>query len=312
MGQNDHSRRDFLRTVAGTAAVGVAGGLKSLETFAGTMGRSGMATRPLGRTGHNVRIFSLGGQATLETEGKTDEAMAIINRALDLGVNYIDTAERYGRGVSETYIGQVMKDRRDEVFLATKTRDRSYDLSMRNLEESLKRLQTDHLDLWQLHNVRTQKDLDQIFASEARDEKVVRFLGITGHRDPFVLKKGIEQYPFDSILMALNAADRHQASFIENLLPTAVEKKMSIVGMKIPARGKIFRKGGITRMKQAMDYVLTLPVSTVIVGISRVEELEENIRIAEAFKPLSDDGMKELEQLTAPYYADASFFKTEW
>jgi predicted aldo/keto reductase-like oxidoreductase len=141
---------------------------------------------------------------------------------------------------------------------------------------------------------------------------VVRFLGITGHRDPFVLKKGIEQYPFDSILMALNAADRHQASFIENLLPTAVAKRMSIVGMKIPARGKIFRKGGITRMKQAMDYVLTLPVSTVIVGISRVEELEENIRIAEAFKPLSDDGMKELEQLTAPYYADASFFKTEW
>ena len=246
--------------------------------------------------------------------------MAIINRALDLGVNYIDTAERYGRGVSETYIGQVMKDRRDEVFLATKTRDRSYDVSMRNLEQSLKRLQTDHLDLWQLHNVRTQKDLDQIFASDgaikalekARDEKVVRFLGITGHRDPLVLKKGIEQYPFDSILMALNAADRHQTSFIENLLPTAVEKNMSVVGMKIPARGKIFRKGGITRMKQAMDYVLTLPVSTVIVGISNLEELEENIRIAEAFEPLSDQEMNELEELTAPYHADASFFKTQW
>ena len=320
MGEHNHSRRDFLRTVAGTAAVGVAGGLKPLQTLATTLGTEGMATRPLGRTGHQVRVFSLGGQATLETPGKTDEALAIINRALDLGVNYVDTAERYGKGVSETYIGQVMKDRRDEVFLATKTRDRSYDLSMRNLEQSLERLQTDNLDLWQLHNVRTQEDLDQIFASDgaikalekARDEKVVRFLGITGHRDPFILKKGIEQYPFDSILMALNAADRHQASFIENLLPTAVQKKMSIVGMKIPARGKIFRKGGITTMKQAMGYVLTLPVSTVIVGISTLEELEENVRIAEAFKPLSDNEMKQLEELTAPYHTDASFFKTSW
>jgi len=270
--------------------------------------------------GHQVKIFSLGGQATLEEDGRDEEALAIVNRAIDLGVNYIDTARVYGGGVSETYIGKVMKDRRKEVFLASKTRERSYDGSMRSLEESLKALQTDHLDLWQLHNVRTQEDLDEIFAKDgaikalekARDEKTVRFLGITGHRDPYVLRKGIEQYPFDSILMALNAADKHKNSFIDHLLPVAVEKKMSIIGMKVPARGKIFQEGGITTMKQAMDYVLTLPVSSIIVGISTLKELEENIQIARDFKPLSESEMKKLEDLTRPYFVDASFFKESW
>ncbi|MBI3110791.1 MAG: aldo/keto reductase [Ignavibacteriales bacterium] len=279
-----------------------------------------MSTRPLGKTGHQVCLFSLGGQSTLETPDKDDQALAIINRAIDLGVNYIDTAAAYGRGVSETYIGQVMKTRRKEVFLATKTNDRSYDGSMRLLERSLKQLQTDHLDLWQNHNVRTQNDLDRIFAKEgaikamekARDEKIVRFLGITGHRDPFILKKGIEQYPFDSILMALNAADKHNASFIDNLLPVAVEKKMSIVGMKIPARGRIFREGGLSTMEQAMRYVLTLPVSTVIVGITTLAELEENVRIAQNFKPCTPEEMKNMEELTKPYYSDASWFKESW
>jgi uncharacterized protein len=317
-----YSRRDFVRTViGGAAAAGLAGNIRPLEAIAGeTAALSPMPERALGKTGYPVRIFSLGGQATLEEPGRTDEAVAIINRAIDLGVNYIDTARVYGKGVSETYVGQVMKSRRKEVFLASKTRDRSYDGSMRSLDESLKALQTDHLDLWQLHNVRTQEDLDQLFAKDgaikamekARDEKTVRFLGITGHRDPLILTKGIEQYPFDSILMALNAADRHKASFIEQLLPTAVEKNMAIVGMKIPARGKIFHEGGITTMKDAMSYVLTLPVSTIIVGVSTLKELEENVVIAKNFTPLPEMEMKRLEELTKPYYTEASFFKEHW
>jgi aryl-alcohol dehydrogenase-like predicted oxidoreductase len=317
------SRRRFVRTIVGSAAAAtlIGHGTGSIEAFAKTIGdESDMPLRPLGKTGYKAKIFSLGGQATLEEPDRDDEANAIINRAIDLGVNYIDTSRVYGRGVSETYIGRVMKTRRKEVFLASKTRDRSYDGSMRSLDESLKALQTDHLDLWQLHNIRTQEDLDQIFAKDgaikalekARDEKKVRFVGITGHKDPFILRKGIEQYPFDSILMALNAADKHRSSFIDNLLPVAVEKKMSIIGMKVPARGKIFREGGITTMKQAMSYVLTLPVSSIIVGISNVKELEENIRIAREFRPLTDAQMKELEELTKPYFADASFFKESW
>jgi hypothetical protein len=316
------SRRDFVRRVVGGAAMaGIANALTPLETLSQTVAQKAtMPTRPLGKTGHHVCLFSLGGQATLEEPGRTDDALAIINRAIDLGVNYIDTAAAYGRGISQTYVGKVMKTRRKEVYLATKTHDRSYDGSMRLLEESLKLLQTDHLDTWQLHNVRTQDDLDKIFANDgaikalekARDQKMTRFIGITGHRDPFVLRKAIEQYPFDSILMALNAADKHRASFIENLLPVAVEKKMAIIGMKVPARGRIFRDDGIATMEQAMRYVLTLPVSTVIIGISTVKQVEENVEIAKAFKPYSPEEMATLENLTKPYYADASWFKDSW
>jgi predicted aldo/keto reductase-like oxidoreductase len=320
--QTDLSRRTFVRTVVGGAAVaGIASALRPFEALIGAPNDTGaMATRPLGKTGYNVKLLSLGGQATLERSGTEDESLEIINRALDLGVNYIDTAASYGRGVSQKYIGKVMKTRRKEVFLATKTHRRSYDDSMRLLDESLASLQTDHLDLWQLHNVRTQDDLDKIFAKDgaikalekAKSEGTVRFIGITGHYDPFVLKKAIEDYPFDTILMALNAADRHSKSFIDHLLPTAVDKKLGIIGMKIPARGRIFREGGLTAMEPAMRYVLTLPVSTVIIGISTVKELEEDIRIAREFTPMTKQEMTQTEELTKEYYADASWFKSSW
>ena len=276
-----------------------------------------MGTRPLGRTGHDVPLFSLRGQATLEQDGRTDEALAIINRAIDLGVNYMDTAARYGSGVSERCIGAVMATPRKEVFLAAKTHDRTYDGLMRLLEQSLTQLRTGHLDAWQLHNVRTAEDLQQIFASDgaikalekARDEKMVRFLGITGHHDPHVLKAAIQRYDFDTILMALNAADRHHLSFIDHLLPVAVEKRMGIIGMKVVARGRIFHEGGLTSMEQAMRYVLTLPVSTVVVGISRLAELEENVQIARDFRPYTAQEMAQLEELTKGYEDDASWFK---
>ncbi len=315
------SRRHFMGTVLGAAAAaGIVNKLKPLEALAGQVSGHAMPTRPLGRTGHLVAIFSLGGQATLEQSGTAEESEGIINRALDLGVNYIDTAAAYGRGQSERYIGAVMKTRRKEVFLASKTHNRSYDGSMRLLEQSLKNLQTDHLDLWQLHNVRTQDDLDRIFADDgaikalekARSEGTVRFLGITGHYDPFVLRKAIQQYPFDTILMALNAADRHNKSFADNLLPTAVEKNLGIIGMKVPARGRIFRDGGITSMEPAMRYVLTLPVSTIIVGISTLKELEENIGYARAFRPMTEQEMKKTEELTKPYFANATWFQASW
>lgn len=312
---HSRSRRRFVKTVLGGVA---ASGITSLFGPGAAFGVPVEAkTRPLGRTGHDVRLFSLGGQATLEQDGRTDEALSIINRALDLGVNYIDTAAAYGSGISERYIGRVMASRRKEVFLASKTHDRTFDGSMRLLEKSLIQLNTDHLDAWQLHNVRTEEDLQKIFADDgaikalerARDEKMVRFLGITGHHDPFVLRTAIQRYDFDTILMALNAADRHRSSFIENLLPVAVEKQMGIIGMKVVARGKIFREDGLTSMEQAMRYVLTLPVSTVIVGISNVQELEENVRIARDFVPYDDADMKKLEDLTKPYHTDADWFK---
>jgi len=327
-----NSRREFLQKLL--AATAVAGIYPYLDTITGNIVLSGykgkMPVRPLGKTGHMVCIYSLGGQATIETPGKEDLSVQIINRAIDLGINYIDTAAGYGRstptipksearGHSERNIGQVMKTRRNEVFLASKTDDRTYDGSMRLLEKSLKNLQTDHLDLWQVHNLTKAQiaDVDKYFAADgvikamekARNEKMVRFFGITGHESPTILKMMAERYPFDNVLVALNAADKHYDPFIENFLPVAVEKKMGIVGMKIPARDRIFANGGIITMKEAMEYVMTLPVSTVIVGLDDIAQLEENIRIAENFKPLTADQMLAIESKTKPYYKDLQFFK---
>lgn len=313
------SRRSFVRSVLGSAAMAsLVNRIKPLEAVAQALDPgSPLPKRPLGRTGFNVCLFSIGGQATLEDERKHDQAIAIINKAIDLGVNYIDTASAYGGGCSEQFIGEVMHARRNEVFLASKTHDRTYDGSMRLLETSLKRLQTDHLDLWQLHNIQTDVDVEFILSREgavkaiesARKQGMVRFAGITGHKDPFVLRRAIEQYPFDTILMALNAADRHNASFIDHLLPVAVEKHMGIMAMKVPSRGRLFRDTGVRTMQQAMSYVLTLPVSTAVIGISTLGELEENIRIAREFKPCTQQEMAALEHLTQPYFADALWYR---
>jgi predicted aldo/keto reductase-like oxidoreductase len=276
-----------------------------------------MPTRPLGQTGHNVGLFSLGGQATLETSGMQTEAEAIINRAIDLGVNYIDTAASYGGGISQTYIGGVMATRRNEVFLATKTHNRTRDGSLTLLEDSLERLQTNHLDLWQIHNIKTLEQLDQVFGpggaiealEQAKSEGTVSFLGITGHYDPEVLIRGIQRYPFDTILMALNAADPYDSPFADRLLPLAVEKQMGVIGMKIPGRGRLFRPDGITSMSDAMRYSLSHPVSTVIIGCDNVAQVEENVSIAAGFTPLVPHEMERLENLVAHYHRDAAWFK---
>ncbi len=310
MKKEEITRREFVKLGTTGAAAALLMRPKS------AVGATSMPEQPLGKTGHNVRLFSLGGQASLEQEGTRDESVAIINRAIDLGVNYIDTA-RYGDGISQKYIGEVMATRRNEVFLATKTRDRSREGSLELLEESLSSLQTDHLDLWQLHNVRTQEDLDQIFGKDgaiealqkARDEKITRFLGITGHYDPAILIQGLNRFDFDTILMALNPSDAHHLSFQDELLPLANKKGMGVIGMKIPARGRMFRPDGLTSMKDAMHYVLSKPVSTVIVGCDTVAQLEENVQIASEFKPMSAADLARVEEACKSYWADASFYK---
>jgi hypothetical protein len=308
----DVTRREFVKMgAAGAAAMAVAPPLGAAAPP--------MPERPLGRTGHNVRLFSLGGQATIEKEGTRDASHAIINRAIDLGVNYIDTAAAYGRGISQTYIGEVMATRRKEVFLATKTRSRDRDGALKDLEQSLKSLQTDHIDLWQNHNVMRDEEVEQILGKggaieamlQARDQKMIRFIGITGHFDPEVLAKALKRFEFDTVLMALNPADKHRLSFIQTLLPVANEKRMGVIGMKIPARGRLFREGGITHIKDSMSYVLTLPVSTVIIGCDTVAQLEENIQIAKQFSPMPAAEMARLEGLTASYESEAAFFKKD-
>ncbi|MCU0366124.1 MAG: aldo/keto reductase [Bacteroidales bacterium] len=331
-----NSRREFLqKMIALSAVAGFAPYLDAFgrPLFAPVNGK--LPLRPLGKTGHMAGIYSFGAQATTEIPGKEELSLEIINRAIDLGINYIDTAAAYGRatpavpraeamGTSERNVGQVMKYRRNEVFLSSKTHDRTYDGSMRLLEKSLRQLQTDHLDMWQIHNVKSSEieTLDKITGEggvlkamiKARDEKMIRFIGFTGHEGPDVLNALNERFPFDNVLVAINAADKHHDPFIEKFLPNAVNKGMGIVAMKIPARDRIFSNGGIITMKEAMEYVLTLPVSTVIIGIDTIAELEENIEIARNFKPLTADEMLAIEGKTKPYYKDLLFFKnlSEW
>jgi len=314
-------------TRAAQAALAVGLGAGATRPGLGAEAAGGpMPKRPLGRTGWNASIYSLGGQATLDQQGRSEEAIAIIHRALDLGVNYIDTAQLYGGGRSERNIGEVLKTRRGEVFLATKTIRRDYDGAMRDLEGSLKNLQTDHIDCWQLHTVRSEEEAAQIFGSNgalkalerARDEKTVRFLGITGHKQPFILKRSIERFPFDTILMALNPADRsmpdnaNDASFIEHLLPLAVERKMGIIGMKVASGGRMFQKPKFGDIATSINYVLSLPISTIVVGISRLSDLEENVRIAKRFQPLPLRKMREIEEAWRSHAAAATWFKQAW
>jgi len=321
MSDSKFSRRDFVKvTGAGTAGF-VLGGKTPVAAASNASSEAAappMPERPLGKTGHNVRLFSLGGQATIEKEGTLDESVAIINRAIDLGVNYLDTAASYGRGISQKYYGEVLATRRDEVFLATKTHNRTRDGSLQLLEQSLESLQTDHLDLWQLHNISRMEQLDQIFADdgaihallEAREQGIVKNLGITGHADPDVLIEGLNRFDFDTILMALNPADKYHRPFMDKLLPVANEKGMGVIAMKIPARGRIFKDGGLTSMKEALTWTFSQPISTVIVGCDDVAQLEENISVAAEFQPLNSAQMAAIEAKVAGYPMEASFFKT--
>jgi aryl-alcohol dehydrogenase-like predicted oxidoreductase len=264
----------------------------------------------------------------------------IVERALDLGVNYIDTSSIYGgpERWSERYIGEVMRRRRASAFLASKTKERTRDGSLRMLEQSLKLLETDHLDLWQLHDIGLPEDIEAVFAKggamealrQAQEQKIVRHLGLTGHYRPDALAEGIRRFPFDTILMAVNAADPHHFSFTETLLPLAVEKRMGIIGMKIPGRSRLLASWtppsverqknswegaviattpGPLLMREAMYYSLSLPVSTVIIGCDNVQQLEENVQLAREFTPLSAHQMSALSARAEPVSKQAMFFK---
>jgi len=260
-----------------------------------------MPTRPLGKTGHNVGLFSLGGQATLERPGRKDDAIEIINRALDLGVNYIDTANMYGNGVSEEYIGEVMKDRRNEVFLATKSHDYTYDGTMRRFEESLHRLQTNYIDLYQHHYVGGHGKLERLGQKksardafrELKEQGVIRFTGVTGHSSK-ILSDAIEAHPYDCALITLNAAGAvmDNPEHLDRFFRLTAQKEMGVIAMKVMGGGGLLSRG--YKPADLLNYVLSYPVSTAIVGISIIPHLEDNVRTAKSFRQLSDD---ELERI---------------
>ena len=263
-----------------------------------------MPTRILGRTGVHVSILTFGaGSRFLGLKHK--QSIEMLHRALDLGINFIETGENYGNGESEHRIGEVMRTRRHEVFLATKLSQRGNDSAMRAMEGSLKRLQTDHVDLIQIHNLEGVEDLAKVGmkggAYEAltriRDQKMARFIGITSHNNPQTLGTALERHDFDCTVMALNAGQRGSAptgmhaGFETIALPIAVRKNMGIVAMKVFAQDELTREAPAEKL---IYYCLSLTVTSAVIGMPTLKILEQNVALIRRFQPLPREEMDRL------------------
>ena len=254
----------------------------------------GIPKRKLGKTGVEVTILGLGGEGILRTNGFDREAYALINRAIDLGINYCESARAYDG--SESYYGKALRERRNEIFLTSKSHARDKRGALAHLHETLGNMRTDHLDLWQVHDVRTGDDIEEIFAPggaieafvEAREKGLVRFIGVTGHHDPAVIRACIERFPFDTVLFPVNPAEPAHRSFIDGVLPLALEREMGIIGMKVYLRGLAARIPGHTGMEPYLRFALSHPVSTIVIGCDDLAQLEENVRFAHVL-PADDE-----------------------
>lgn len=250
--------------------------------------------RPLGATGARVPLIGYGTAPLGKKHIAEEHAVRCLNHAIDRGITYLDTSPDYG---SEPHLGRVMRTRRNDVFLATKVNNRSKQGVLDELKQSLKRLQTDHVDLVQVHAVNAWADLEQALApdgavaalEQARQEGLLRFIGITGHARPEILASALEQYPFDTVLCALGIADRLVSSPESFLLPRVRARGCGLIAMKVLCHGEIKTR------ELALRYSLGLPgVSLAIVGMDQPEQIDQNVESAAAFQPLRDD---ELERL---------------
>jgi aryl-alcohol dehydrogenase-like predicted oxidoreductase len=317
-------RREFLGTMGTVLAAGAfctrpascVESDKPTESESTTIPR-----RILGKTGINVSILALGGVIGMQLPPSKDhDPAAIAETALDLGITYFDTAPSYNNGQSETNYGQVLARRRKEVFLACKTGDRSYDGTMRSVEQSLKRLRTDHLDLLQIHGVSSQEDLPAwgrpggVYTAlqKLREQKITRFIGVTGHDNAEMLRRTIEMYEFDTLLTTLNPVSRRHP-FRESLLPAANEKRMGVIAMKVMGGGngclvvgnpykKVLQTyhdetSHQTEAQSLIRYTLGLPISVAVIGVANIEQLKANIEVVKQIRPMNVVEREELEKV---------------
>lgn len=320
------NRREFLETAM---AVATAGAIHTREVSGAKSTRLTEAEgvvlpkRVLGKTGVRVSILALGGVIGMQLPPSGDhDPAAIAETALNLGITYFDTAPSYNNGQSESNYGQVLARRRNEVFLACKTGDRSYDGTMRSVEQSLKRLQTDRLDLLQIHGVSAGEDptawgkTDGVFSAlqKLRDQQVTRFIGVTGHDNAEILRRAIQMYEFDTLLTTLNPVSRRRP-FREELLKVANDKRMGVIAMKVMGGGngclvvgnpykKILRTyhdetSHQVEAQSLIRYTLGLPISVAVIGVANVDQLKSNISVAKKTSPMSAVERGELEKQMA-------------
>ncbi len=313
------NRREFLKSVTAVCAVGTqAPALVAADAPASANG-SKLPQRLLGKTGVEVSALALGGVIGMQLPPSPDhDPAALAEAALDLGITYFDTAPSYNNGQSETNYGQVVARRRKEVFLATKTDNRTHDGTLRSIEQSLKRLRTDRVDLIQVHGISATEDLDTwekpggvlTALRKLREQKVTRFIGVTGHDSAGKLREAIERYEFDTMLTTLNPVSRRQP-FREDLLPVANRKRMGVIAMKVMGGGngclvtgnplkKVLRPYHDETAHQAgpaslICYTLSLPISVAVIGVASVEQLKANVRVVREASPMTLAERRHLE-----------------
>jgi predicted aldo/keto reductase-like oxidoreductase len=278
-----------------------------------------MERRQLGKTGTSVGIVGLGGEGILNTVGFENNPYVspyeLINQAIDLGINFLDTARAYSG--SEAYYGGALKDRRKGIFLASKSKARDKKGALLDLDETLKNLRTDYLDLWQIHDVRTETTIEEIFGPqgaleafiEAKQKGRVRFVGVTGHHDPSILKKCLEMYDFDTVMLPINPAEPSHGSFVD-IVPFACERGVGIIGMKIYLRGLAERMPWYKSMEPFFRFALSQPISTAVIGYGPLHHLAKNVGFAESFAPMSHEEKQKLINDVAPYAQWLTFYKS--
>lgn len=287
------TRRDFLKQAAAGATLAALAENVLAQTRSSSA--TGMPTRVLGRTGERVSILCLGGWH-LGSIKDDAAAVRLVQTSIDEGMTFLDNCWDYHDGRSEELMGRGLEGRRDKAFLMTKNCERDYAGSMRCLEDSLRRLRTDRIDLWQFHEMVYDNDPDWVFekggikaAREAQKAGKVRFIGFTGHKDPRIhLKMLGKPHDWDAAQMPINALDAHYRSFQKEVVPACLKKNVGVIGMKGFGGGDGIARGAGLTPAEAYRYSLSQPVASQVVGMTSLEQLEENVALARGFKPLSD------------------------
>jgi hypothetical protein len=294
------SRRRFLEATA-------LGSMSACFPAAAIADATPLPKRLLGKTGAHVSILAMGGGSRYLMYKEEEQALEALQKALDLGITYIDTSDDYGKDhLSERRIGKVIKLRKQKPFLATKLSNRNGEESARIVEQSLTALQVQQVDLIHIHSLTTEEDLARIEAKggvleqllKLRDQKMTRFIGITSHTDPHVLKTALERHDFDCTQMALNGAlvgmksgtggmvpnEAMPPSFETVALPVATRKQMGVLAMKVFAQDALVPQATPEKL---LYYSLSLPIAAAVVGMPKLEHIEENVQLAKVFRPLS-------------------------
>ena len=272
--------------------------------------------KTLGRTGHSATRLGLGGEGVLRTFGHERQAEAVIQAALSAGINYFETARAYSG--SEAYLGRSLKGHRDKIFLTSKSHGRTFKEAMAHLSITLKNLDTDHLDLWQVHDIRTMDEVEALGAPggaleamhHARDQGWARFIGITGHHDPAVLLRALELYEFDTVLLPVNPAEPHLASFLP-VAQEAMAKGMGVIAMKTLCRGQLpeMAEEPVKLVGELLAYALSQSVTLAVVGADSAKQVEELAAAVRDFVPMSPEEQQALEAAVAPLARQLMYYK---